>query len=232
MRKKISIASVAFVIAFLVSLLALSSIALATGYGGVSGTVHNVGSDVCGSCHIPHQAKGAYLWAKDPKGTSSGIKPLCYSCHDGIVADTGQYVFDSSKYSHDVTTTGVDCSTCHNPHDNTNTKFLTLANHSSNLCSTCHGAASGEHQIGAHSHPVDESMTQRLSKPIFTVNTTDWVTVTAGTRLYNSTTDQVVAAGAQGLVKCKSCHTPHGAVNANLNTMANTGSALCTNCHE
>ena len=32
----------------------------------------------------------------------------------------------------------VQCASCHNPHDDTNTPFLRIANSSSNLCTTCH----------------------------------------------------------------------------------------------
>jgi len=32
----------------------------------------------------------------------------------------------------------VQCASCHNPHDDTNTPFLRIANSSSNLCLTCH----------------------------------------------------------------------------------------------
>ncbi|MEZ4417248.1 MAG: cytochrome c3 family protein [Gemmatimonadota bacterium] len=32
----------------------------------------------------------------------------------------------------------VQCASCHNPHDKTNTPFLRIANSSSNLCLTCH----------------------------------------------------------------------------------------------
>ncbi len=32
----------------------------------------------------------------------------------------------------------VECGTCHNPHNTTNTPFLRIANSSSNLCKTCH----------------------------------------------------------------------------------------------
>ena len=32
----------------------------------------------------------------------------------------------------------VECGTCHNPHNTTNTQFLRRSNSSSNLCKTCH----------------------------------------------------------------------------------------------
>ena len=105
MGKKIGLAGVALV-AFVVILMAFASIGLAArgDNSNVINTVHNItrnlpGANPCAGCHIPHDAEGAFLWARSPNASGGGgsvgpssttaIKPLCYSCHDGTVALTG-----------------------------------------------------------------------------------------------------------------------------------------------
>jgi hypothetical protein len=97
---------------FVAGLVAFAGTALAAGYNfsthtvdhsKVAGSKHDVsetGGNPCDSCHVPHNAQGAFLWSRnasvltgggadgtqdtgDPGQYSSDIKPLCYSCHDG-----------------------------------------------------------------------------------------------------------------------------------------------------
>jgi len=73
------------------------------------------GGNACVECHKPHGAKGSFLWptsaSTDPGAqtnlsdgtlsTSSAIKPLCYSCHDGTATSLGlATVFNSALVSH------------------------------------------------------------------------------------------------------------------------------------
>lgn len=114
MSKKIRLVCVALVV-FVVVLMAFAGTALAS-YNFTTHTAdksqvvsspHNVagpGENPCESCHIPHDANGDFLWARNPStstagsgvvtanddtGVSSDIKPMCYSCHDGGVASVG-----------------------------------------------------------------------------------------------------------------------------------------------
>ncbi|MDA8187082.1 MAG: hypothetical protein M0T85_02935 [Dehalococcoidales bacterium] len=203
------------------------------GPGDVIGTKHNLGSagnPACLVCHTPHDAKGSYLWARNV-GSGSGLKPLCYSCHDGTVTNTGSYAFDATKYQHPVTpgSKGQDCDRCHNPHSNT-WKFLTLSQTNADLCTTCHGKS------GSNNHPIDVLAdkwppTDQVWDPKATP-TPDF----SGTRLWDSAGTTVVTTGS-GYVKCLTCHNPHGASTNTLNTMptssATDGSSpLCQNCHK
>ena len=161
----------------------------------VSTTVHNIGGNVCASCHVPHNSTStlAPLWARADStvttytmyssdtldgaiGTAPGdVSKACLSCHDGTVAYTGTTFMSGTKKIGDATSPdgtanniannhpinvtygtdtalvalasmslplyGVDkveCATCHNPHDNTNLKFLRVSNVGSALCTTCH----------------------------------------------------------------------------------------------
>lgn len=200
--------------------------------GDVVDTKHNLGSannPVCFVCHSPHDAKGSYLWAR-PVGAGAGMKPLCYSCHDGTVTSTGSYAFDASKIQHEVSPgkKGQDCDRCHDPHRNT-WKFTTLTQTNADLCTACHGKG------GSNNHPID--------KPADAYQPTDRVwdpkgspADTSGTRLWDAAGTTIVTSGP-GYIKCLTCHAPHGAVNGTLNTMAiksatDASAPLCQNCHK
>ena len=108
MSKKIRLFSVALVV-FVVVLVAFAGTALAApgDHSNVISTAHNVMVDEnpCEGCHIPHEASGDFLWAQAPNtgagssvigndggvGSSSAVKPLCYSCHDGSPTNEGQW---------------------------------------------------------------------------------------------------------------------------------------------
>ncbi len=205
-------------ILFLVSLILLAGVTATTVWSqksGVIGSLHDVGSNGCKSCHAPHNGSVAtggtdqgtgriLLWDRNfttqtfgtyssptlqnttaeigtttPAATDPRLYSfLCMSCHDGVTTpslisptlnptravgnpsmsfglqndhpvnmnydptlDTGLAPIAS------VTTAGlvlygtsntVQCATCHNPHNNTNTPFLRRSNAGSGLCLTCH----------------------------------------------------------------------------------------------
>ena len=231
-KRRIGIAGSGFTV-LLVWLLALGSVALAADKEHVIGTPHDLSGGlvpVCESCHISHGASGDFLWARVSNtggGAFSGLKALCYGCHDGSVASSGLYVFSTSPsvYSHKVTPLGSgeaphgdDCDRCHDPHDNSNAKFLALAV-DANVCSTCHPR-------GEHSHPIDIQTDYPLVRSWDPAATPPVV----GTRLWNTTGTVAVATGS-AYIKCETCHTPHGSLTRELNTMSGTGGALCINCH-
>lgn len=118
MSKKIRLFGVALVV-FVVVLVAFAGTALAANgdHSNVIGTDHDVMVDEnpCEGCHIPHGASGDFLWATEPNtgagssvitndggvGSSSAVKPLCYSCHDGSPATEGQWTaFNPETASH------------------------------------------------------------------------------------------------------------------------------------
>jgi predicted CXXCH cytochrome family protein len=235
MRHKIITAGVG-VLAFLMALMALGSIALAADKGQVIGSAHDLsagGTPVCENCHVPHSASGDFLWFKTPStngGQFSGLKPLCFSCHDGIVAG-GQYAFSTSTFSHKVeplaaggSPNGKDCDRCHDPHDNSKTEFLTVTA-GANVCanaSPCHGTKEGHED-----HPVNGT----TDLPLLRLWDPAATPPVVGTRLWDTTGTSVVPTGS-AYMKCETCHSPHGALTEQLNTMTMQASALCLNCHD
>jgi predicted CXXCH cytochrome family protein len=201
------------------------------GPGDVLKTKHNLGSPggnpACPICHTPHDAKASYLWARSV-GDGSGLKPLCYSCHDGSVTAKGRVAFDPLREQHAVNagSPGQDCDRCHDPHANTYA-FTTLSDLGANLCSSCHGKA------GSLNHSIDKSSdTAPPADRTFDPNANDY----SGTRLYDQAGSKVVTSGS-GYLKCSTCHVAHGAVTNKLNTMAMSTSSdasapLCQNCHK
>lgn len=270
--RKIGLISLGLVV-FVVLLMVFASIGLAApgDHSNVVNTVHNIMRGVpdanpCAACHLPHDAEGAFLWARTPNfsggGSSVGpdsttaIKPLCYSCHDGTVAATGMYsAFNSTKANHrtksaDTIITsgpnegqaygpGRDCDLCHDPHDNGNTDFLryerttslgtTVITPGGNVCASCH-FGNVDLSLGGtsinHKTGIVPSAASAPSDAVWNPVRGDF----SGTRLFDPNTD-LVSTAANAVMACETCHTPHGSVTdeQSLNTM--TYAELCINCH-
>ncbi|HEU4758838.1 MAG TPA: cytochrome c3 family protein, partial [Dehalococcoidia bacterium] len=195
-------------------------------------TKHDVatpGTAVCSVCHIPRDPKGQALWAGPPNQTArfSGIKPLCFSCHDGTVAAADYtYVFDPARPEHPLTpgARGQDCDRCHDAHRERYGKFIKLPG-GANFCQSCHPRA------GPADHPVDINPRDVGVAPLdsdWSPNSGDF----SGTRLWDSTGQQ-----PGGLVKCLTCHSPHGGQpSTQMNTLPflpthNSALSLCQSCH-
>ncbi len=215
------------------SLLGPGPAALAATNESVVGSPHDLctgAATACESCHGPADASGSFLWAREVNtggGAFSGLKARCYGCHDGSVTSVGSYVFSTSAstYSHVVTPLatgetphGDDCDRCHDPHDDSNGKFLIVAA-DADVCSDCH-------QTGECDHPK-EVLTDFPHLRAWDPAASPEVT---GTRLWNAGGTAVVSSGA-AYIKCETCHAPHGARTPELNAMSTTGSAICINCH-
>ena len=212
-------------------LLAASTTAVLGDMKDISNTSHDLaapGGSPCVSCHLPRAAEGKLLWAGEPNagGQFSGLKPLCFSCHDGTVTATGSYVFDVSRQEH-ASNPGLkdqDCDRCHDPHETKYAKFVKLPG-AANFCQACHSLA------GPTNHPINVSAAATGIKPAdvhWDPDTGDF----SGTRLWNP---QGNAPG--DLMKCLTCHSPHGGQpNTEMNTIAFNPSResflpICQNCH-
>lgn len=197
----------------------------------VSGTKHDVssaGTPPCVYCHIQKDAEGQLLWAREPNDTGrfSGLKPLCFSCHDGTVAPLKSFVFDEERPEHprQPGVRGQDCTRCHNPHDNNNGKFLKLPG-GADFCRDCHFRA------GPTDHPVDVDALAAGFAP----EDSHWDPESgdfSGTRLWNA-----AGTGPGSFVKCLTCHSPHGAqpdtdINtADFSRWDGVSRPMCQSCH-
>ncbi len=202
--------------------------------------------NVCNYCHVPHKAKGAMLWPTPPPALKGWgrVGPLCYSCHDGVAivspyVDVSQTVFNPKSHRLDLKdlpagddasdsglpyTNGsqdhIECSTCHNPHDDTHRPFLRVD--INQLCEKCHkhrensgygiNNAEGTHPV--HMPLKDQTGGRIPLEPIssFMVpfpmpypkengKNTPGVHWTLGGHLSN---------GSSGTVECTTCHSIHG----------------------
>lgn len=190
----------------------------------VYGTQHDVaipGTPVCMYCHIPHAADAEALWASKPNmsGSFSGLRPLCFSCHDGTVTALGSFAFDLSRPLHlrSPGIVGADCDRCHDAHGTPYAKFLKLPG-AADFCQGCHAVA------GPVNHPVDVNARDLGIEP----HDSSWDPYGGdfrGTRLWNEE-----GTGPGEYVKCLSCHATHGGEpETSFNTMPTR--SLCTNCH-
>jgi predicted CXXCH cytochrome family protein len=270
--KKIRLFSVGLIV-FVVVLVAFAGTALAYTSGlhsNVVGSKHdlNVGDNVCEECHVPHFAQSTqFLWATtptpidSPTGSSSDIKALCYSCHDGTGGTSvGQYTaFNTAVEQHKTTSktnygkTGRDCDLCHDPHEDTSQRpnFIRYQRLNStrqittlgaDMCVSCHtanvegGTDTREHPTPQHNHPTGPLAQAGHAQPPLNPVTAMVVydpTSQWGTRLFDPTVTNkpVLGTGPTATVNCESCHAPHGAYNETLNSMTIVDGALCTNCH-
>lgn len=99
----------------------------------------------------------------------------------------------------------LQCTSCHDPHDNTNPKFLVVPNIASALCTTCHtkpGWAGASHATS--------------------------------TRIWNGVGASPWPAGSPGTVAangCSNCHRSHGAPGRNYLVSSSTEEGVCFACH-
>jgi predicted CxxxxCH...CXXCH cytochrome family protein len=200
-----------------------------------------IGNDACSQCHEPHGAANANLIA------TSGNYNFCYTCHSSAGMATVAFepadkaIPGTSGNSHawDANATNttygaapptdasmlakleggnIVCSTCHDPHDNTNPKNLMVDNSADGLCKDCHGVR----DVGSYyadnanigSHPV--GVTYPTADPTrFEAVPTNAALITPG-----------------GNVECSSCHSVHNSTTSDgylLN--ATNDNTLCSSCH-
>ena len=191
----------------------------------VAGTKHDVtipGTPVCVNCHIPHESGADVLWAAKPNtaGTFAGLRPLCFSCHDGTVTTIGTFAFDLTRPLHlrSPGVRGADCDRCHDPHGTPYAKFLKLPG-GADFCRNCHAKA------GPVNHPVDINAGEHGVSPTDR-NWNPYQGDFSGTRLWNAE-----GTGPGEYVKCLSCHATHGGTpGTQFNTMPIE--ELCQNCHK
>lgn len=204
--------------------------------------------NVCNYCHVPHKAKGARLWPTAPPSLKGWGKvgPLCYSCHDGVAivspeVDASLTAFNPRSHGldkgmfpegDDMTSSelpyatggsennNIECSTCHNPHDNVNRPFLRVP--ISVLCEKCHqhrensgygiNNVEGTHPV--HKQPVDEveGASPIDVQPDFKIEFPQTYPSENGkyTEGVHWTLGGHLSEGHDGTMECITCHTVHG----------------------
>jgi predicted CXXCH cytochrome family protein len=173
---------------------------------------------------------------KDTQGIVSS-EEICYSCHDGYVADARYTVWKNNNHpvfkkpSQDVkipaalTLSNKDeiyCGTCHSPHSGREAapgsspeetipgplSFLRLPNVDSGLCEACHVNETQFKRTKGHPVHTDKL---KIPETLFARGSID--------------------AGEKNMVICETCHVVHGAKGSHITVMDNRQSALCMVCH-
>ena len=180
---------------------------------------------LCLSCHDGTIALGNVLSRSTSIGMAGGITtmpvgntnlgtdlsndhPISFAYTATLAASRGELV-DPSTLTGKVkldSSAQLQCTSCHDPHDNSNGKFLVVSNQASALCQTCHVKnywSTSDHKLSAKT----------------------WNGV--GTNPWPHTTGTTVAANA-----CENCHRPHTAGGKKwlLNTAAEENN--CYSCHD
>jgi len=155
---------------------------------------------------------------------------MCYSCHDGSVADSRAWSFLNNQHASDIRPPAnmqipeafpldeagkIRCSTCHTPHalpsgpESKEIFFMRVSNRNSAMCPQCHGdmaggIAGGHHPLGSFETPIPRQMIDRGAK---------------------------VGEKPNQLI-CQSCHLVHGSPTKSLLVQASDDSGLCLACHQ
>lgn len=232
---------------------------------------------VCNYCHVPHKAKGARLWATTPaslKGWGE-VGPLCYSCHDGVAivspnVDASNTAFNPKSHGltmselpegDDATDSGlpytggaadqnIECSTCHNPHDNTNRPFIRA--NINELCEKCHKSrensgygvnnAEGTHPV--HKLGLDEvagpspiDVQAAFKTPFPQEYPSDGGKDAQG--VHWTIGGHLSTNGDEGTIECVTCHSVHGRERVgppvdtllSMDPVKETADEFCEGCH-
>ena len=167
------------------------------------------------------------------KGDVVASAEMCFSCHDGSIADSRKTVFHDPGHragvlpSEKITVPKdfplddqgrLQCSTCHTPHALAGKPgegieiFFRATNKDSNLCRTCHRDKEGGPAQGNHS--INVNVPKQPAEVLL-----------AGGRFGNAQPDGII---------CETCHIAHGGVNDRflvLSAEDTTRSILCIACH-
>ena len=174
---------------------------------------------------------------KDTQGIVSA-EEVCYSCHDGYVADSRFTVWKYhnhptfQKPSKDVIIPStltlsnkgeIYCGTCHSPHSGRESApgvspeetipgplaFLRLPNINSSLCEACHITKADFHRTNGHPLHMD---TMPIPQALFEQGS--------------------VQAEPKNTIICETCHKNHGAKGSHITVVDNSRSGLCMICHK
>lgn len=179
---------------------------------------------LCLSCHDGTIALGDVLSRATPIGMSGGVTSMPAGTsnlgtdlsddHPVSFAYTATLASSHGELANPATLTGkvkldaggqIQCTSCHDPHDDTNGKFLVVPNQGSALCQTCH--------IKDYWGSSDHKLSSRTWNG-------------AGINPWPHTSSTTVAANA-----CENCHRPHSAGGKKwlLNNAAEESN--CYSCH-
>ena len=202
--------------------------------------------NVCNYCHVPHKAQGASLWPTLPPSLSGWGKvgALCYSCHDGVAiaspnVDASNTAFNPKShglrianlpYGDSVSNSGlpytngeqdtIECSTCHNPHDDTYRPFIRAP--LTELCQKCHlGRENSGYGVNntEGTHPVHKLLKDEVEGPSPIEAADEFKTpfplpYPSEDGRYTEGVHWILgghlSGGGEGAMECVTCHSVHG----------------------
>ena len=177
----------------------------------------------CSACHLPHNGKDNYMWAREVDPELQGVEKMCKSCHakDNIAGRklTGNYShpvqvgIDSTnpdimprlplfndKGQRVLSGGKVDCASCHNPHQ----WQSDMPNSRKGINNKIEGDASNSFlRIAANQ---DSGLCRECHNDKFTVVATDHDFRVTVPKIKNDKEQTLDQSGV-----CGQCHTPHNA---------------------
>ncbi len=171
---------------------------------------------VCLGCHDGTIALGDVRSRTQSISNSRGIKrtdlsdghPISFS-YDSILVDSNDELENPKELTQQVrldSTGKIQCTSCHDPHDDTNGKFLVMDNSSTGLCVTCHKKAGWDASL----HNISSATWNHRGRD-------PWPFSDLG--------------GSVAEHGCSNCHTPHAAGNGQYLLNYNVEEDNCMACH-
>jgi len=201
---------------------------------------------VCAACHMPHNAKGSYLWARDHGPAKGATAALCSSCHraggdaDKKIVGAHSHPLDMplktgmqsqlprfGTSGQDKTSSAkIDCATCHDSHQWDPANIVSRAGASAKAEGDAGNSFLRLRASGRAELCVDCHQEQRL------VRGTDHDLAVSAPRDVNAQGRTSAQSGV-----CGQCHAAHNAV-SDLRLWARApgagqdeGEKLCRSCH-
>ncbi|WP_242135056.1 cytochrome c3 family protein [Aestuariivivens marinum] len=179
--------------------------------------------EVCNDCHDGGVASTNISSADIAIPGTSGTGHAFSTATNPVSASSGNYQTNTPSdpgMSARLVSGNIVCSTCHNPHDNTNGKLLVSTNTGDAMCKDCHSAR----DVGRF---TDDIVNNKGSHPV------GLTYVPGGNYIDPAPTLSSTQVGlVSGNIECSSCHSVHNATTTDGNLLRETmTSATCMECH-
>ncbi len=178
-------------------------------------------SRLCLSCHDGTTALGNLRWAKEPGFGTAGREaggslgtdlsddhPISFVYDTGLVLKQGQLV-DPQALPKEIHLDGsqqMQCTSCHDPHEDRFGNFLRIDNRGGALCTACHRQRGWKRSPHARSHATWNG-----------IGRNPWQNAP-----YQTVTDN----------GCRNCHQPHGAPQPQRLLKSGRERGICLECHD
>jgi len=200
----------------------------------------NGASKLCLSCHDGTVALGMINSQSTPIAMLGSVKtmqgatnvgtdlsnshPVSFTFNSALSATAG-HLCDPSTLTGKVrldSSGQMQCTACHNPHDNQYGNFLVMANTGSTLCTTCHN----DSLLAASTHLTSSTPITNVSATLAAPSAVSAPSASSASASLQSKPKTMAANG------CNNCHSTHGAAGRKRLLLSGREEKTCFACHD